>query len=73
MLETHSHKVKELIHARFIQPHDGRMRELVEDLTSRTMGVDLLRLEQLLNELYSFPEPLQKQIMTRLGLLGSGY
>mmetsp|Transcript_8119 Transcript_8119/g.20979 ORF Transcript_8119/g.20979 Transcript_8119/m.20979 type:complete len:320 (-) Transcript_8119:67-1026(-) len=50
VFEAHRHQVEELVHARLVQPHDGRVREPVEDLTGGVHAVHLLRPEELRDE-----------------------
>ena len=50
VLEAHRHKVKQLVHRRLVEPHDGRVREPVKDLPRRGHRVDVLWPEELVDE-----------------------
>ena len=50
-LEAHGHEVVELVHARLIEPHDGRMRQPVKNLPRRNVGINFLGFEQFVDKL----------------------
>jgi len=50
-VDTHGHEVVQFAHAAFVQAHDGRVRQPVEDLPSGGARVARLGLEELLHEL----------------------
>ena len=52
-LHTHEHQVEQLLHTGFIQPHNGRMRQLYKNLSRLIETVHRLWSENLAHELFT--------------------